>query len=109
MASLTSTDHRIIVEFTKMVASVDHTCSTPFDSRVLVLKHNGELFYLDPFDQTCMEKCLKIQVDDMTHLAWKRFECFSEMESFIKESKNTISQAVNDSQLQIPEKSADDG
>ncbi len=54
---------------------------------VLVLKLNGELFYLDPCDQNVFSKSTLINSTDGSHLAWRLFDSFSVMQSFIAEHR----------------------
>ena len=52
--------------------------------RVLVLKANRELNYLDPCDKTVFAKATQMKANDGIHIAWKLFDSFTAMECFIK-------------------------
>ena len=66
---------------------------------VLVLKSNGELFYLDPCGENVFSKSTLINSSDGTYLAWRLFDSFSIMESFIVETCVVGQPAVGSSAL----------
>ena len=78
-----STELSIIKNYAMSFANVRIPPST---GRVLVLKTNHELFYLDLCDCVlCLEQATRIGPKDNVHLAWKYFDSHAVMELFIKE------------------------
>lgn len=80
-----STELNIIKDFVISLANVGVPIST---DRVLVLKINHELLYLDPCDrERCLERAMMIKAEDNVHRAWKYFDSHAAMELFIKERR----------------------
>ena len=78
-----STELSIIKDYAISLANVGVPIST---GRVLVLKINRELFYLDPCSrERCLERAMRIKAEDNVHRAWKYFDSHAAMELFIKE------------------------